>query len=191
MLASYIAKHHWLADLLDAWIVERGSGRRPGHCFQVRDPSLLAPSPYLVPFGLIVDASALCPLVCARFSAVWVDEAMKFIVQTNLNWMINYQGDYGTKFFYLTNLPQSWFQIFFNCIVKEIGYSLSSFLSISNAKRKIPMAWSTFMVHSEGDTATSLPLLLCSGVGPWGAWLHDGLHGSLFGRHEGLQLLLL
>ena len=31
---------------------------------------------------------ALFPLVCARFSAIWVDEAMKFIVQTNLNWMI-------------------------------------------------------------------------------------------------------
>jgi len=49
--------------------VERTGGRRRGHCVQVRDTSLLALSPYLVPFGLTVDAGALCLLVCARLSA--------------------------------------------------------------------------------------------------------------------------
>ena len=50
--------------------MERGGGRRRGLYFQVRDPLLLALSPYLVPFGLIVDAGALSPLVYARFFAV-------------------------------------------------------------------------------------------------------------------------
>ena len=70
MLASYIAKHHWLADLLDAWIVERGGGRRRGLYFQVRDPSLLALSPYLVPFGYRgcgVLSSRLCVLAFLQF----------------------------------------------------------------------------------------------------------------------------
>ena len=72
----------------------------------------------------------------------------------------DYQGDYDTKFFILQTYLSRDFR-FFYCNVKEILYSLSW---SPFAKRKIPMAWLTFMVHSEGDTATSLPLLLCSGV---------------------------
>jgi hypothetical protein len=39
---------------------------------------------FLIIIIIILDAGALFTLVCARFSAVSVDEAMKFIVQTNL-----------------------------------------------------------------------------------------------------------
>jgi len=134
MLASYIAKHHWLADLLDAWIVERGSGRRPGHCFQVRDPSLLAPSPYLVPFGLIVDAGALSPLVYARFFAVWVDKAMKFIVQTNLNWMIRLSRRLWYQVFLSYKLTSVMISDFFNLLQCERNIVLSFLKSICKAK---------------------------------------------------------
>jgi len=157
MLASYIAKHHWLAYLLDAWIVERGSGRRPGHCFQVRDPSLLAPSPYLVPFGLIVDAGALSPLVYARFFAVWVDKAMKFIVQTNLNWMIRLSRRLWYQVFLSYKLTSVMISDFFNLLQCERNMVLSFLKSI--CKEKIPMAWFTLMVHWEGDTEPTTPAL--------------------------------
>ena len=186
MLASYIAKHHWLADLLDAWIVERGSGRRPGHCFQVRDPSLLAPSPYLVPFGLIVDAGALSPLVYARFFAVWVDKAMKFIVQTNLNWMIRLSRRLWYQVFLSYKLTSVMISDFFIAMWKKYG---TLFLQVHLQSEKSPWPGSLSWFIEKG--IQSLPHLLCSGVGPWGAWLHDDLHGSLDGRHEGLQLLLL
>ena len=155
MLASYIVKHHWLAHLQDAWIVERTGGRRRGHCVQVRDTSLLALSPYLVPFGLTVDAGALCLLVCARLSAAWVDEAMRFIVRTNLNRMIRLSRRLWYKFFVLQTYLSHDFR-FFYCNVKEIWYSLSW---SPFAKRKIPMAWFTLMVHSEGDTEPTMPAL--------------------------------
>jgi hypothetical protein len=48
--------------------------------------------------------------VCARFSAVSVDEAMKFIVQTNLIWMIRLKDIMIQVFFYLTNLQ--WYKFF-------------------------------------------------------------------------------
>ena len=120
---------------------------------------------YVLIFGSFwINRGCGCSLstcVCLLF-CTWVDKAMNFIVQTNLKWMIRLSRRLWYKFFYLTNLPQSWFQIFLiYCNVKEILYSLSW---SPFAKRKIPMAWLTFMVHSEGDTATSLPLLLCSGV---------------------------
>ena len=155
MLTSYIAKHHWLAHLQDAWIVERAGGRQRGHYVQLRGPSLLALSPYLVPFGLTVDAGALYPLVCARLSAAWVDEAMRFTVQTNLNWMIRRSRRLWYKFFVLQTYLSHDFR-FFYCNVKEIWYSLSS---SPFAKRKIPMAWFTLMVHWEGDTEPTTPAL--------------------------------
>ena len=109
--------------------------------------------------GCGVLSSRLCVLAFLQFE--WTRPWSLLCKLIWIEWS-DYQGDYDTKFFYLTNLPQSWFQIFLiYCNVKEILYSLSW---SPFAKRKIPMAWLTFMVHSEGDTATSLPLLLCSGV---------------------------
>jgi len=134
MLASYIAKQHWLAHLQDAWIVERTGGRRRGHCVQVRDPSLLALSPYLVPFGLTADAGALCPLVCARLSTAWVDEAMRFIVQTNLNWMIRLLRRLWYKFFVLQTYLSHDFR-FFIAMWKKYG---TLFLEVHLQSEKSP-----------------------------------------------------
>ena len=134
MLTSYIAKHHWLAHLQDAWIVERAGGRQRGHYVQLRGPSLLALSPYLVPFGLTVDAGALYPLVCARLSAAWVDEAMRFTVQTNLNWMIRLSRRLWYQVFLSYKLTSVMISDFFNLLQCERNIVLSFLKSICKAK---------------------------------------------------------
>jgi hypothetical protein len=132
---------------------------------------------FLIIIIIILDAGALFTLVCARFSAVSVDEAMKFIVQTNLIWMIRLKDIMIQVFFlsykltmiqvfYLTNLPQSWFQIFFIAMWKKYG-TLFLEVHLLSEKSTWPGSLSWFI-----QKGLQLPRLLCSGVGPWGEWLH-------------------
>ena len=115
-------------------------------------------SSYLVLFGLIVDAAALCLLVCARFSALEWTRPWTLLRKLIWSEWSDYQGDYDTSFFYLTNLPQSWFQIFFIAVWKKYGTLF--FMSICKSE-KSPWPSSLLWFIQKG---MQLLLLLCSGL---------------------------